>query len=70
MQSLEQKIKALPPEEQKEVQDFVEFLMKKRRTKTRKGKMTFNWEGALSHLKKKYSSVELQHKISRDWGKI
>jgi len=68
--ALEEKIRQLPPEDQKEIADFVEFLLNRSKRKVKKGKMTFSWEGALSHLAKKYTSVELQHKITRDWGKI
>lgn len=57
----------LAPDEQKEVVDFIQFLeTKHQNTSNKKEKMTFEWEGALSHLKDKYTSVELQHKIN-DW---
>ncbi len=66
---MQKKFLHLAPGEQKEVIDFIEFLeQKKNRLKEQKNKtgMTFEWEGALSHLKDKYTSVELQHKIN-DW---
>ena len=32
----------------------------------KKKKFTFSWEGGLSELKEKFTSVELQHKVS-EW---
>lgn len=58
-------IKALPPELQREVEDFARFLLEKR-TKKRRGKAKFGWAGALKDLREQYTSVELQHKIS-EW---
>ncbi len=58
---IELKIQALPEDLQKEVLDFVEFLLgkyKSGRAKIRK----FDWEGGLSEIGKQYTSVELQHK--------
>lgn len=63
MQSLEEKIKSLPPEYKQEVQNFVEFLLEKRLKKQRK-KPVFNWAGAIKDLRGQYTSVALQHKIS------
>jgi galactose-1-phosphate uridylyltransferase len=62
MQNLEILIKQLPPELQEEVKDFVEFLLEKKKKQRRKLKM--NWAGALKDLRDKYTSFELQHKIS------
>lgn len=63
MQSLEEKIKNLPPEYKQEVQDFIEFILEKRLKKQRK-KPGFAWAGAMKDLRDQYTSVELQHKIS------
>lgn len=65
MKSLEERINELPPELRREVEDFVEFLQERQARKPR-GKLTFGWAGALKDLRDKYSSVELQHKIT-DW---
>ena len=62
MQSLEEKIKNLPPEYKQEVQDFVEFILEKRLKRERK-KPGFSWAGALKDLRDQYTSVELQHNI-------
>jgi hypothetical protein len=64
MQTLQELIEQLPPELQQEVRDFVEFLLEKRVRKTRK-KPEFDWAGALRDLRDRYSSVELQHKITK-----
>jgi len=63
--SLEEVVKGLSPDLQKEVQDFAEFLAEKQANRPRR-KPRFDWAGALEHLRDKYTSVELQHKIS-DW---
>ena len=81
IQDLEEKIRALPPECQREVEDFVDFLMQKQpgqppyensgsRVSLQEGGLTpvrkpsFEWAGALEHLRSQYTSVELQHAIS------
>jgi len=64
MQSLEEKIKELPPEYKQEVQDFIEFIFEKRIKRQRK-KPWFDWAGAMKDLRNQYTSVELQHKISQ-----
>ncbi len=63
--SVEELIQELPPEAQSEVRDFAEFLFEKNARK-RRGKAKFNWAGAARDLRDKYTSVELQHKIS-EW---
>jgi hypothetical protein len=62
---LEELVKELPPEFREEVRDFVEFLLEKRARQPR-SKPRFDWAGALKDLRQRYSSVELQHKIS-EW---
>lgn len=65
VKSLEEVIKKLPPEFQDEVIEFVELLLKRRKENSSR-KPHFKWAGALAELKGKYTSVELQHKIS-EW---
>jgi len=62
MKSLDEIIKKLLPEYEREVQDFIEFLIEKR-AKKHLGKPKFDWSGALKGLRNQYTSVELQHKI-------
>ncbi len=65
MKSIDERMKNLPPELQREVEDFVEFLVE-RRSKKGGSKPTFTWAGALKDLRDQYTSVQLQHKIS-EW---
>lgn len=64
MATLEERITELPPELRREVEDFVDFLLEKRARKA-PGKLSFTWAGALKDWKHHYTSVELQHEISR-----
>ncbi len=68
MESIEDVIKKtaeLPEDLQKEVADFVDFLSQ-RRVRPMRNKLRFDWVGALSDLRNKYTSVELQHMAS-EW---
>ena len=67
MKTLEELIRELPPELQREVADFVEFLLEKYRKKA-KGQLQLDWRGALRDLRDQYTSVELQHKVLEWWG--
>ena len=63
MKRLEEMVRELSPELRQEVEDFVEFLIKKRLKRVRT-KPKFNWAGSLKDLRDQYTSVGLQHKIS------
>lgn len=67
MPSLEDRIKDLPPDLRREVEDFVDFLID-RRVGRPKGTMKFAWAGALADLRDQYTSVELQHKVLDWWS--
>ncbi len=56
---LEQMIRELPPEVQRSVREFVEYLYTKYNT-PKQGKPSFEWQGALEFLRDQYTSVELQ----------
>jgi hypothetical protein len=64
-QVIKSKLDQLPEELKKEVLDYIEFLLQKSygiyEKRDTKNKFKFDWEGGLSKLKKKYTSVELQH---------
>lgn len=61
MEKLEEKVRELPPQLQQEVEDFVDFLLK--RQEQRKGKkLRQDWAGALRDFRDKYTALELQKK--------
>ena len=64
---VEEMIKGLPPELQREVEDFVALLMEKQRHE-RGGHMKLGWRGALQGIRGQYTSVELQHEALRGRG--
>lgn len=64
---LEERIKELPPELRREVEDFVQFLIEGKGRKP-KGQLKLDWRGALRDLRDQYTSVELQHKLLEWWG--
>jgi hypothetical protein len=52
----------LPKQIQKQISDYIEFLLSKYPKKDDKNKkFNFDWEDGLSELKNDYTSVELQH---------
>ena len=61
MKTVEEMMKELPTEYQKEVLDFIEFLLEKRIKKAGK-RLRQDWAGALEFYKDKYTSLELQKK--------
>ena len=61
------KIRRLPEDLRREVLDYIEFLLKKYKGgKMEVRKFRFDWEGGLSEIREKFTSVELQHK-SLEW---
>ena len=61
--SLLSELDHLPKNVQKQILDYIEFLLSKypkKNSKTSK-EFKFDWEGGLKELKNKYTSVELQH---------
>lgn len=72
---IKNKIDSLPEDLRLEIENYIEFLLHKYNLTTTKeehinqkknSKPTFSWAGELKELKKKYTSVELQHLIS-EW---
>ncbi len=65
-QIIKSKLDQLPEELKKEALDYIDYLLQKGyetyKITAKKSKFKFNWEGGLSNLKQKYTSVELQHK--------
>ena len=66
--TLATKYESLPEALQKEVADFLDFViatkMQKQKSSKKKNGFTFNWAGGLKDLKQQYTSVELQHKLN------
>lgn len=61
---IELKIRELPENLRREVLDYMEFLLKKYKGKeTEANKFKFDWEGGLSEIREKITSVELQHRV-------
>jgi pyruvate-formate lyase-activating enzyme len=65
MTTIAQFVEQLPPDIQKEVKDFAEFLLEKK-AKKRQRVPDFDWDGALKD--EPYNSVQLQHEILRIRG--
>lgn len=63
--ALPELVQSLPSEMQQQVQEFIEFLLKKR-SRQPTGQFKLDWRGALRELRDQYTSVELQHKIA-EW---
>ena len=67
VKQLNKKIKKVPPHLLPEIMDYIDFLINKYGTTSKEKKpFNFSWQGGLSEISKKYSSVDLQHK-SMDW---
>jgi hypothetical protein len=64
LRPIDEIVNELSPREQAEVRDFVEFLLAKQRSSPRR-KPQFSWAGALRDMRGEYTSVELQHEITR-----
>ena len=60
---IESKMRELPEDLRREILDYMEFLLKKYKSKKAEAKkFKFDWVGGLSELRGKFTSVELQHK--------
>ena len=60
---IEAKMRVFPEDLRNEVLDYIEFLSMKYKDRMGKvKKFKFDWEGGLSEIEEKFTSVELQHK--------
>ena len=66
MGSVEEKFRRLPPELQREVMDFIDFLLWKVKKKPGK-KLRLDWAGGLKEYRDKFTSLELQKKALEWW---
>ncbi len=67
MQTIEELLEKLPPDLQKEVKDFAEFLVDTRVRRKQK-KLNMQWAGALREYRDQFTSLELQKKALQWWG--
>ncbi|GAB4503713.1 MAG: DUF2281 domain-containing protein [Anaerolineales bacterium] len=67
MQTLKEIVEQLPPDLQQEVEDFVEFLLKKR-ARFKQKRLRLTWAGALREFREQYTSLDLQKKALEWWG--
>lgn len=67
MLKLEERIRDLPPEAQRELEEFLEILISKH-SKRGSRRLKQNWAGGLRDLRDKYTSLELQKKSLEWWG--
>ena len=67
MGALDELVEKLPPELQREVEDFARFLLETRK-QTKSARLRLDWAGALSEFREKYTSLELQKKAMEWWG--
>jgi hypothetical protein len=65
VKTLEEMIRELPPELRQEVEDFIEFLLRKRAKRSPKP-LRLEWKGALQDMRAHFTAVELQHK-AQEW---
>jgi len=61
MENIEDIVKNLPLELRREVEDFVNFLIKKKTRRTGR-KLRQDWAGSLKDYRDEYTSLELQKK--------
>ncbi len=67
MESLEDILVKLPPEQQQEVRDFAQFLAEKR-IRPKRRMLKLNWAGGLKEFRDQYTSLELQKKSMNWWS--
>jgi len=68
LELIEKKIKNLPVKALKDIEKYIDSISKKVKKKNKRF-LKQDWAGCLKEDRNKYSSVELQHIISRHWVK-
>jgi hypothetical protein len=66
MSRLEQLVKELPPNLQREVEDFAQFLLEKRQSPSARQFLQQAWAGGLREFREQYSALTLQQQ-SLEW---
>ena len=67
MKTLNEVIEQLPPELQREVQDFAQFLLE-RQARPKRRKLRQSWAGGLREFRGRFTSLALQKKALEWWG--
>ena len=67
MKTLDEVVQKLPPDLQREVEDFARFLLETR-AEPKTGRLRMDWAGALSEFRERFTSLELQKKALEWWG--
>ena len=67
MSAIEEMIRDLPPELQREVEDFARFL-RDTRARPKQRRLRLTWAGALREFRDRYTSLDLQKKALEWWG--
>lgn len=67
MKKLDEPLEKLPPDLQREVEDFARFLLETR-AQPKRAKLRMDWAGALSEFRERFTSLELQKKALEWWG--
>lgn len=67
VETIEAKLRRLPPERRKEAMAYIDRLLEERGTESRaRSRGPYVSRGSLAGVREKYSSVELQHR-ALDW---
>ena len=61
MKTIDELVQKLPPDLQREVEDFARFSLETR-VQPKSGKFRLDWAGALSEYRDRFTSLELQKK--------
>ncbi len=67
MSPLNELVERLPPESQREVEDFARFLLETR-GQANSARLRLDWAGGLSEFRERFTSLELQKKALEWWG--
>ena len=67
MNTLSELVERLPPELQREVQDFAQFLLD-RKVRPTQSKLRQSWAGGLREFRDQFTSLDLQKKALEWWG--
>jgi hypothetical protein len=67
VKTLKEVIEQLPPELQREVHDFAQFLLE-RRSPPKQRRLRQSWAGGLREFRDRFTSLDLQKKAMEWWG--